>query len=281
MKYLPAVLGLVFVAQVGSVCAADGAPAAETEVRAAAAASSDVSVRHDAAAPDDAAATDSPAQNDAAATAAEDIGYPTVAAALEALRSDPAAKFSTQQGWTVVASSEHGRAVQWFFTPQNHPAYPAVVKRVVGERRGVGIIDMTALCQVSQSECDRLIDDFRQVSELALRRPEPRRVTLDVGVRLNDRDRVRIYRMVAEDGKAAEIRLDDELKVVVVPTLDSGNNVMYWIAMYEYDGGDYVLVSRPELTMPGSGRVDVQVASSSGTVGFSITRLADSEPASG
>ncbi|HEU4618500.1 MAG TPA: hypothetical protein VFV10_10685 [Gammaproteobacteria bacterium] len=214
--------------------------------------------------------------------AADDIGYATVEAALAGLRSDPNAKFSTQEGWTVVASQEHGRAVQWFFTPQDHPAYPSVVKRTVGENRGVGVIDMAALCEVEQSECDRLIEDFRQISEPALRKPPPERVTLEVGVTINNHERVRIYRLAAEAGKAAEIRLDDQLKVVIVPTLDSGGDVMYWIAMYEYDGGNYVLLARPELTMPGSGNAALRVASRSGnTFGFSITRLANAPEASG
>jgi hypothetical protein len=261
MRYLSTILALALVAQVGNARAADDTVGAVPS-------------------PVRAASNDGGTTRDEPATA-EGIGYRTVAAALEALQSDPAAKFSKQQGWTVVASSEQGRAVQWFFTPQGHPAYPAVVKRVVGERRGVGVIDMTALCQVSQSQCDRLIDDFRQVSEPALRKPPAKRVTLDVGVTLNDHDRLRIYRLVAEDGKAAEIRLDDALKVVIVPTLDEGGNVMYWIAMYEFDGGNYVLVSRPELTMPGSGNAAVHVASSAGSFGFSITRLPGAEPASG
>jgi hypothetical protein len=249
MKHLCAILALAVVAATGSASAAD----------------------------DDTHATDDAIRGTAAA-----IGYSTVAAALEALRADPEAKFSEQQGWTVVASREQGRAVQWFFPPQGHPAYPSVVKRVVGERRGVGVIDMAALCGVSQTECDRLIDDFRQVSEAQLRRPPPQRVTLDVGVTLNDHDRVRIHGLVAEDGKAAEIRLDGTLKVVIVPTLDDGGAVMYWIAMYEFDGRDYVLLSRPQLTMPGSDNAAVQVASSSGTTfGFSITRLRTPEAASG
>jgi hypothetical protein len=213
----------------------------------------------------------------ASAEGVDSIGYGTVAAALQALQADPSAKFSTQDGWTVVASSENGQAVQWFFTPQGHPAHPSVVKRTVGEIHGTGVINMTALCEVSQSECDQLLDDFRQVNEHKTRTLRSEQVTLDVGVTINNHDRVHFYRLPAEDGKAAEIRLDDELKVVIVPTLDAGGDVMYWIAMYEYDGRDYVLISRPELTMPGSGNARLQVASRSGsTFGFSISRLASS-----
>ena len=74
----------------------------------------------------------------AAAAAADEsdvIGYPSIAAALAALRADPHATFETQQGWTVVANREGANPVQWFFTPEGHPAHPSVVKRTALEER--------------------------------------------------------------------------------------------------------------------------------------------------
>src|SRR5205085_1090422 len=57
-----------------------------------------------------------------AALAADDepapIGQSTVAGVLESLRADPSAQFREQRGWTVVASSERGAPVEWFFTPE-------------------------------------------------------------------------------------------------------------------------------------------------------------------
>jgi hypothetical protein len=74
------------------------------------------------------------------------IGYATVAATLEALRSEPTAQFHEQRGWTVVASRERATPVEWFFTPEGHAAHPAVVKRSAIERDGIGMIDLVALC---------------------------------------------------------------------------------------------------------------------------------------
>jgi hypothetical protein len=202
------------------------------------------------------------------------IGYGSVAAALQAVRSDPSAQFESQEGWTIVASRENDQAVQWFFTPVGHPSHPAVVKRTALERGGVGFIDLAALCEVPQSECDQLLDDFRQQHEQATRSVLAEQVLLDVGIALNDHDRLRVSRMLTEEGKAAEIRMDDVLKLVIVPTLDALGGVMLWAAMYEFDGSDYVLVSEPSLTTPGEGTAQIQVSSESGnTFGFSITPL--------
>jgi hypothetical protein len=187
---------------------------------------------------------------------------------------DSTAEFEEQAGWTIVASRDRGAAVQWFFTPEGHPAHPAVVKRTVLERNGTGVIDLEALCQVPQEACDRLVDDFRQISEQEQRTALAEQVTLNIAIALDDHERVRVSRLVAEEGKAAEIRMDDLLKLVIVPTLDEARDLMLWTAVYEYDGGDYVLVSKPTFARPGGGTALVEVASASGnTFGFSITPL--------
>jgi hypothetical protein len=108
---------------------------------------------------------------------ADPIGYASVAAAREALHADRAATTRDQQGWTVVASREHGAAVEWFFTPQTHAVYPAVIKRTVVEQDGVGMIDIAALCEAPQEACDQLIEDFRQTHEVTIKAPHVERST--------------------------------------------------------------------------------------------------------
>src|SRR5258706_8300644 len=73
------------------------------------------------------------------------IGYPTVAAALEALRGRNDVKISVQGGWTIV--EDRSANTFWSFTPSNHPAHPAAVKRTIVSREGGIVIEMTALCQ--------------------------------------------------------------------------------------------------------------------------------------
>jgi hypothetical protein len=211
------------------------------------------------------------------AVAADDepapIGYASVAGVLAALRAEPGAQFRNQSGWTVVASRENGDAVEWFFTPEAHEAHPAVVKRTAIERDGVGMIDLAALCHVEQVFCDRLLDDFRQQHERDVAAARPERVTLDVAIALDDHERVRVERMIAEEGLAAEIRFTDVLKLVIVPTLDEGR-VLLWTAVYEFDGSDYVLLAEPQFASPGSGTALLELASSSGTrFGFSLASL--------
>ena len=202
------------------------------------------------------------------------IGYDSVAATLEALRAEPSAQFREQKGWIVVASREGGDAVEWFFTPEDHAAHPAVVKRTAFERDGIGMIDLVALCQAEQAVCDRLLDDFRQQHELALAAARPERVTIDVGIALDDHERLRVKRLLAEEGMAAEIRFTDVLKMIIVPTLDDGGRVLLWTAVYEFDGVDYALLEEPQLMSPGSGTVTLEMASSSGSrFGFSLASL--------
>jgi len=87
----------------------------------------------------------------------DSIGYPSVQAALDALRHNPSAKFKQEAGWTIVTDGN----VFWSFTPQTHPAHPAAVKRTVFEKDGAIYIQMSALCQSDKAPCDKLIEDFK------------------------------------------------------------------------------------------------------------------------
>jgi hypothetical protein len=218
-----------------------------------------------------------------AALAADDepapIGHASVAAVLESLRADPSAQFREQRGWTVVASRERDTPVEWFFTPEGHAAHPAVVKRTAVERDGVGMIDLAALCQTEQDACDLLIDDFRQQHEIAQAAARPELVTIDVGIALDDHERLRVKRLLAEEGMAAEIRFTDVLKMVIVPTLGDDGRVLLWTAVYEFDGEDYVLLGEPQLASPGSGTATLEMASTSGSrFGFSLASLVTQAP---
>jgi hypothetical protein len=210
----------------------------------------------------------------AAADAGSPIGFSTVAGALKALTTDARTTSRDRDGWTVVASREGRTAVEWFFTPQTHPVYPAVIKRTVVEQDGVGLIEIAALCETTQEACDGLTEDFRQTHRVTIEAPHVERVSLDINIAENDHDRVRVSRMVAEAGKAAEIRMDGQLKAVFVPTLDEKGAVTLWAAMYEYDGRDFALVGAPQLVTPGGGTAEVELLASSGNrFEFSITNL--------
>jgi hypothetical protein len=70
------------------------------------------------------------------------IGYPSVAAALGALRAKPNVRIATQGGWTIV--DDRADKSIWSFTPAGHPAYPAAVKRSFVEKDGAIYIEISA-----------------------------------------------------------------------------------------------------------------------------------------
>ena len=211
----------------------------------------------------------------AAAQAAEPTeDYPSVTAVLAALRSDPTAEFEMQDGWVVVASVERGNAVLWSFTPEGHPAHPAVVKRVALENKGTGFVELKMLCEAPEPECKRLLEQFRQFNQRLAQQNLAKRVELDVGIAQNTHQRVHVKGLLAEEGKAAEIRMDGLLKVVIVPSWDQLRGVLLWAALYEYDGGDFRLLARPSLAAPGTGTAEFDVTARSGDIfRFSITPL--------
>lgn len=202
------------------------------------------------------------------------IEFDSVAAALDALRADRAAQFENQDGWTVVASTERGEPVLWSFTPEGHPAHPAVVKRTALEERGAGFVHLATLCEGPEPDCVRLLEEFKQINLAIAQSNLAKRVVLNVGIAQNDRNRVFVKRLLAEEGKAAEIRMDGLVKVVIVPSWDELRGVMLWTAMYEFDGRDFRLAAAPTIASPGAGTAEVDVAAYSGDrFRFSITPL--------
>jgi hypothetical protein len=91
------------------------------------------------------------------------IGYPSVGAALEALRAKAGAKLSIQGGWTVI---EDGLTI-WSFTPTGHPAHPAVVKRTIVTRGDSIFIDLSGLCHAQKQACDKLMAEYQELNKKA------------------------------------------------------------------------------------------------------------------
>src|SRR5262245_56981009 len=97
------------------------------------------------------------------------IGYRTVAEAYTALRTDPDAKFSTQAGWVIVDVRKGPSNSLWSFTPNTHPAYPAVIRRTPTEFEGHIYLNMQVLCEATKRACDQLVEDFKKLNEQMLR----------------------------------------------------------------------------------------------------------------
>ena len=104
------------------------------------------------------------------------IGYPSVAAALEAVKAKPSVRVSVQDGWTVIA--EQGGLVLWTFTPLGHPAHPTVARREAKQHtNGAWYVDQRVLCQAAKAACDKINAEFVELNSKmrrAIERDGPR-----------------------------------------------------------------------------------------------------------
>jgi hypothetical protein len=91
------------------------------------------------------------------------IGYESPQAALEALQAKPEVVVRTSQGWTII--NDPSERTLWTFTPENHPAHPAVVKRAVQQKDGALFLDMKVKCFGTKAACDTLVQDFQALND--------------------------------------------------------------------------------------------------------------------
>ena len=94
---------------------------------------------------------------------ANTLGYSSVAEALADLQSSGTVSIEVSQGWTIV--TEANRLTTWSFTPPNHPAHPAVAKRVLFEDQDGWHIKMDVLCEAERDACDQFVKDFEILNE--------------------------------------------------------------------------------------------------------------------
>lgn len=91
-----------------------------------------------------------------------DIGYPSPAAALAALRAKPGAVVREQADWVVV--EERDAMTLWSFTTPGMPAHPAAVKRRIFEVDGRVAVQMHIRCDGPRPACDQLSTEFEQLN---------------------------------------------------------------------------------------------------------------------
>jgi len=93
------------------------------------------------------------------------IAYASVAEALKALeaRDGNGTIVVHADGWTIVNDPQ--ATAQWSFTPREHYAYPAVVRRVV-LRNGKDVsVDIATLCEAPAEACERLKVEFAAMND--------------------------------------------------------------------------------------------------------------------
>lgn len=89
------------------------------------------------------------------------MDYPSVAAALESIRTKSGAKITMQSGWTVI--QDEATTTVWSFTPPSHPAYPAALRRSVVEQDGSLVVKSDAMCEAAKAACEQLMADVRDL----------------------------------------------------------------------------------------------------------------------
>jgi len=93
------------------------------------------------------------------------IGFETPAAALDALRNKPSTEVREERGWTIIQDRESEKVLAlWSFTPQDHPAHPAAVKRIITERDGAIFLEMRVSCGGTKADCEALVRDFQALN---------------------------------------------------------------------------------------------------------------------
>ncbi|MBS0445485.1 MAG: hypothetical protein JSR59_05995 [Proteobacteria bacterium] len=98
------------------------------------------------------------------------IGYPTVAAALQALQArdgESTIVTHSDDGWVIV--NEPMASAQWSFTPKTHAAYPAVVRRIIRRSPdGDVAMDTASICEAPAAACAGLLKEFEALDERVL-----------------------------------------------------------------------------------------------------------------
>ncbi len=100
------------------------------------------------------------------AAGATRIEYPSVAAALKELeaRDENGTVVTHSDGWTII--NEPLASSQWSFTPPDHYAYPAVVRRVIKRSpSGTVSVETASLCESSEAACSKLLAEFATMNE--------------------------------------------------------------------------------------------------------------------
>jgi len=101
------------------------------------------------------------------------VGYPTPAAALQALQKKPGVAISVQGGWTIV--NDRPTLTVWSFTPSAHQAHPAVVRRTAIKKDGAFYVCTSVLCGGPKPACDKLVAEFNELNNRMRRDLESKR----------------------------------------------------------------------------------------------------------
>jgi transcriptional regulator with XRE-family HTH domain len=90
-------------------------------------------------------------------------------------------------------------------------------------------------------------------------------VMLDVALTLNGTELSK-NQLITAEGKDAEIRLERQLRVILLPTINTDGSVALALQIFEFSGKDFVLVSQPRLFVADNNQGAVELTSPQGSV---------------
>lgn len=91
------------------------------------------------------------------------LEYSSAAEALADLKSRDDVLIDVLQGWTIVTEADG--LTTWSFTPPDHPAFPAVAKRVLYRDQDGWHLKMDILCDAETAACDQFVTYFEALNE--------------------------------------------------------------------------------------------------------------------
>jgi hypothetical protein len=88
--------------------------------------------------------------------------YPSVAEVLADLKTRDDVFIEVLQGWIIIREADG--LTNWSFPPPDHPAYPAVAKRVLYRDQDGWHLKMDVLCEAVPAACDEFVSYFEAIN---------------------------------------------------------------------------------------------------------------------
>jgi len=90
-------------------------------------------------------------------------------------------------------------------------------------------------------------------------------IMIDVGISQND-EKMIMGQLLTAEGKEAEIRINDAVRVVIDPTIQEDGEIFLSVRIYEMLDGKFVLLSKPKLITANHKEAEIRIKAGSGNL---------------
>lgn len=88
-------------------------------------------------------------------------------------------------------------------------------------------------------------------------------VMLDISISQNNEEPT-VGQLLTAEGKDAEIRIDDAIRVVIAPTIQKDGKIFLSAKIYEFLNGEFVLLAEPKLITADNKEAEIRIDADSG-----------------